>query len=124
MNSPDPTKTARRLQDKLDGRWNRYTHYILWPEESYEPDPLPGEHLRHHVGEKVYRRFERADNVPDQAIRDAITILRGEARRAEGMLNWVHFAIQEALNGNLDELERALGIVEDLRDGNVASYQS
>ena len=79
MSGPDPIKTARRLQDKLDGRWDRYTHDILWPEEPYDPNPFPGEHLRHHVGEKVWCRVERADNVPDQAIRDAITILRGEA---------------------------------------------
>ena len=31
-------------------------------------------------------------------------------------LEWIHFAIQEALNGNLGELEQALELVEDLRD--------
>lgn len=31
-------------------------------------------------------------------------------------LNWIHFAIQEAMNGNLDELEQALALVEDIRD--------
>lgn len=31
-------------------------------------------------------------------------------------LNWIHFAIQEALNGNMDELEQALALVEDIRD--------
>ena len=32
-------------------------------------------------------------------------------------LDWVSFAIQEALNGNMDELEQALEFVEELRDG-------
>ena len=31
-------------------------------------------------------------------------------------LNWIHWAIQEGLNGNTLELERALGIVEDIRE--------
>ena len=31
-------------------------------------------------------------------------------------LEWIHFAIQEALNGNLGELEQALELVEDLRE--------
>ena len=31
-------------------------------------------------------------------------------------LEWVHFAIQEAQNGNLDGLEEALDIVEELRE--------
>lgn len=33
-------------------------------------------------------------------------------------LNWIHWAIQEGLNGNTLELERALGIVEDIREEN------
>jgi len=32
-------------------------------------------------------------------------------------LDWVSFAIQEAINGNMDELEQALEFVEELRDG-------
>ena len=31
-------------------------------------------------------------------------------------LNWIHWAIQEGLNGNTLELERALVIVEDIRE--------
>lgn len=31
-------------------------------------------------------------------------------------LNWISFAIQEALNGNINELEQALELVEDLRE--------
>ena len=31
-------------------------------------------------------------------------------------LDWVSFAIQEALNGNLFELDTALLLIEDLRD--------
>lgn len=31
-------------------------------------------------------------------------------------LDWVSFAIQEAINGNSGELEKALELVEDLRD--------
>ena len=31
-------------------------------------------------------------------------------------LDWISFAIQEAMNGNLDELEQALELVEELRD--------
>ena len=31
-------------------------------------------------------------------------------------LDWVSFAIQEAINGNVDELEQALEFVEELRD--------
>jgi hypothetical protein len=31
-------------------------------------------------------------------------------------LDWISFAIQEALNGNIGELEQALELVEDLRD--------
>ena len=32
-------------------------------------------------------------------------------------LDWISFAIQEAMNGNPDELEQALALVEELRDG-------
>ena len=31
-------------------------------------------------------------------------------------LEWLHFAIQEAMNGNLDELQHALEIIEDMRE--------
>lgn len=31
-------------------------------------------------------------------------------------LDWISFAIQEALNGNSNELEQALELVEQLRD--------
>jgi len=31
-------------------------------------------------------------------------------------LDWISFAIQEAMNGNLFELDTALLLVEDLRD--------
>lgn len=31
-------------------------------------------------------------------------------------LDWISFAIQEAMNGNLDELYQALEFVEELRD--------
>tara|TARA_R100000951_G_scaffold41989_1_gene35419 strand:+ start:263 stop:403 length:141 start_codon:yes stop_codon:yes gene_type:complete len=31
-------------------------------------------------------------------------------------LDWISFAIQEALNGNIGELEQALALVEDLRE--------
>ena len=31
-------------------------------------------------------------------------------------LDWISFAIQEAMNGNLNELEQALAVVEDLRE--------
>ena len=31
-------------------------------------------------------------------------------------LEWIHFAIQEALNGNLGELPQALEMVEDIRE--------
>ena len=31
-------------------------------------------------------------------------------------LDWISFAIQEALNGNNEELEQALELVEQLRD--------
>ena len=31
-------------------------------------------------------------------------------------LNWISFAIQEALNGNIEELTQALEFVEDLRE--------
>ena len=31
-------------------------------------------------------------------------------------VEWVHFAIQEALDGNLEELEQALELVEDIRE--------
>ena len=33
------------------------------------------------------------------------------------MLDFVSFAIQEAMNGNLEELDSALWIIETLRDG-------
>lgn len=35
---------------------------------------------------------------------------------AHQKLDWIHFAIQEALNGNECELEHALGLLEDLID--------
>ena len=31
-------------------------------------------------------------------------------------LEWIHFAIQEAMNGNLGELDQALMLVEELRE--------
>ena len=31
-------------------------------------------------------------------------------------LDWVHFAIQKALNGNVGELEQALKLLEDVRE--------
>ena len=31
-------------------------------------------------------------------------------------LEWIHFAIQEAMNGNLGELEQALVFVEEVRE--------
>ena len=31
-------------------------------------------------------------------------------------LDWISFAIQEAINGNINELEQALELVEDLRE--------
>ena len=31
-------------------------------------------------------------------------------------LDWISFAIQEAMNGNPDELYKALELVEELRD--------
>ena len=31
-------------------------------------------------------------------------------------LEWIHFAIQEAMNGNLVELEQAIELVEELRE--------
>lgn len=31
-------------------------------------------------------------------------------------LEWIHFAIQEAMNGNPDELGQAIAFVEDLRE--------
>ena len=31
-------------------------------------------------------------------------------------LEWLHFAIQEAINGNIEELTNALDIVEQLRE--------
>ena len=33
-----------------------------------------------------------------------------------GKLEYIHFAIQESINGNHDELENALKIVEDIRE--------
>ena len=32
------------------------------------------------------------------------------------MLEYIHFAIQEAMNGNIDELGQAIAFVEDLRE--------
>ena len=32
------------------------------------------------------------------------------------LLDWIHFAILEAMDGNLGELEKALELVEYLRD--------
>lgn len=34
----------------------------------------------------------------------------------EEKLDWISFAIQEAINGNIDELMQALEFVEELRD--------
>ena len=31
-------------------------------------------------------------------------------------LEWIHCAIQEALNGNLEELKQALEMIEDMRE--------
>ena len=36
-------------------------------------------------------------------------------------IEWVHWALQETLNGNIDEamLEEALELVEDIREGMI-----
>ena len=31
-------------------------------------------------------------------------------------IEWIHFAIQEALNGNMDELTEAIKLLEDIRE--------
>ena len=31
-------------------------------------------------------------------------------------LEWIHYAIQEALNGNNDELAQAIALLEDVRE--------
>ena len=38
-------------------------------------------------------------------------------------LEWIHFAMQEAQNGNLGELDRALELVELLREVEYMSIQ-
>lgn len=35
-------------------------------------------------------------------------------------LDWVHFAIQEAMAGNTEELEAALAFLEDVRETHLA----
>jgi len=37
-------------------------------------------------------------------------------------LEWIHFAIQEAQNGNLGELDQALELVEDIREKHMPTY--
>ena len=36
-------------------------------------------------------------------------------------LEWIHYAIQEALNGNKEELIEALALVEDVRENHLDS---
>ena len=36
-------------------------------------------------------------------------------------LDWISFAIQEAMNGNPDELDKALELVEELRDEQISN---
>jgi uncharacterized protein YkvS len=36
-------------------------------------------------------------------------------------LEWLHFAISEAINGNIGELSNALEVVEQLREPHLAS---
>jgi|TARA_R100001463_G_scaffold115181_1_gene170405 hypothetical protein len=38
-------------------------------------------------------------------------------------LDWISFAIQEAINGNLGELEQALELVEDLREKSLTNVK-
>jgi hypothetical protein len=40
----------------------------------------------------------------------------GSVMKKYELLDWVHFAIQEALNENMGELEKALEIIEMLRE--------
>ena len=37
-------------------------------------------------------------------------------------IEWVHFAIQEAINGNSEELNKALELIEDIRE-NYFNYE-
>ena len=37
-------------------------------------------------------------------------------------LEWIHFAIQEAQNGNLEELDQALELIEDIREKYMPTY--
>ena len=34
-------------------------------------------------------------------------------------LEWIHFAIQEAINGNVEELNQAIKFVEDIRENYI-----
>lgn len=38
-------------------------------------------------------------------------------------LNWISFAIQEAINGNSDELLNALVLLEDIRNSIEEEYE-
>tara|TARA_R100000805_G_C3575411_1_gene80427 strand:- start:273 stop:617 length:345 start_codon:yes stop_codon:yes gene_type:complete len=72
---------------------------------------------------------ETYDDFVAWAMRDAVE-MHGELHREERgninpkrALNWVHHALQEAINGSADEemLKQALEIVEDLREMEVSA---
>ena len=56
-----------------------------------------------------------ADEIEDKS-RDTRMDMGGIRMTLKEKLNWVHWAIQEGLDGNRLELERALYLVEELRE--------
>jgi len=36
-------------------------------------------------------------------------------------LEWIHYAIQEALNGNIEELREAIAFLEDVRENYITN---
>jgi len=44
-----------------------------------------------------------------------LEILEGDMTDYE-KIEWIHYAIQEAMNGNTSELKQAIGLLEDVRE--------
>jgi hypothetical protein len=56
--------------------------------------------------------FALPKEITDILEKQGYTITMNDYKKIE----WIHFAIQEALNGNADELTEALSLLEDIRE--------
>ena len=73
---------------------------------------MPGEYTQEETDCAHNAVHDICDDIAHKVVKHLLTPMNEYE-----MLEWIHFAIQEAQNGNTGELDTALGFVEDLREG-------